>query len=362
MTPDIEKLVEECLDVHSVPSGLGARFDMRSALRWLAERLSAPAEKREFAGMDANVGIADRCPTCDRTTLFIGTAGWLTCSSTRCPEPGVSRAIKRLREPQPADDGAKNAPAEGEDAVVVEILCESDPRWPSMTEHQRETWRRNEPRDEKRFRLMVLAYRAGRAEADALRGELEEARERIPWPWCPECKVEIQSVDEDGCCSMCGVDPITPKAEHVGERDDLLVDRERIREERDVAMSNALSLRAELTSVAATFNGLLMSSGEIRAERDRLAAENARLAAEAQDARDARDHLSRQLRRERERCDAVETALSAAHAKEAELVALVARAARDSTTTTGDGPGCFFCDHEEHTDDCPARALLGGAS
>ena len=43
--------------------------------------------------------IADRCPTCGHTTLFIGSGGWLTCSLIGCKEPGVSRAIELLKAP-----------------------------------------------------------------------------------------------------------------------------------------------------------------------------------------------------------------------------------------------------------------------
>ncbi len=48
-------------------------------------------------------------------------------------------------------------------------------------------------------------------------------------------------------------------------------------------------------------------------------------------------------------------------AERREMVALIRRAAEDSTITTSDGPGCFYCDHEEHTADCPARAILARA-
>lgn len=41
--------------------------------------------------------IADRCPSCGGKTLFIGSGGWLTCSYLRCSEPGVGRAIEKLR-------------------------------------------------------------------------------------------------------------------------------------------------------------------------------------------------------------------------------------------------------------------------
>ena len=41
------------------------------------------------------------------------------------------------------------------------------------------------------------------------------------------------------------------------------------------------------------------------------------------------------------------------------LRALVLRASRDSCVTTSDEPGCFYCDHEEHTADCPAAKALG---
>lgn len=40
------------------------------------------------------------------------------------------------------------------------------------------------------------------------------------------------------------------------------------------------------------------------------------------------------------------------------LRALVRRAAEDSCVTTSDDPGCFYCDHGDHTDDCPTNGLL----
>ena len=44
----------------------------------------------------------------------------------------------------------------------------------------------------------------------------------------------------------------------------------------------------------------------------------------------------------------------------ADADALIRRAAQDSCVTTSEegGPGCFYCDHEEHTDDCPAARWL----
>ena len=55
-------------------------------------------------------------------------------------------------------------------------------------------------------------------EFDRRVGELVE---RIPYPWCPECRCEISYVDEDGCCSTCGVDSIAPTSEHVGKLQEL---------------------------------------------------------------------------------------------------------------------------------------------
>ena len=42
----------------------------------------------------------------------------------------------------------------------------------------------------------------------------------------------------------------------------------------------------------------------------------------------------------------------------ADAEALIRRTAADSVVTTSDEPGCFYCDHEEHTDDCPAAKWL----
>jgi len=48
-----------------------------------------------------------------------------------------------------------------------------------------------------------------------VRAERDEARERIPFPYCVECGGEIQRVDEDGCCVSCGTVPVEPDASHV---------------------------------------------------------------------------------------------------------------------------------------------------
>jgi hypothetical protein len=40
--------------------------------------------------------------------------------------------------------------------------------------------------------------------------------------WCPTCKVECKSTDEDHCCVSCGVDVVWPTVEHIKERDQLL--------------------------------------------------------------------------------------------------------------------------------------------
>ncbi len=44
----------------------------------------------------------------------------------------------------------------------------------------------------------------------------------------------------------------------------------------------------------------------------------------------------------------------------ADAISLVEQAAENSTISTSEdsGPGCFFCDHEQHTEDCPAEQLL----
>lgn len=36
--------------------------------------------------------IADRCPSCDMASMFIGAGGWLTCGNLDCREPGITRA------------------------------------------------------------------------------------------------------------------------------------------------------------------------------------------------------------------------------------------------------------------------------
>ena len=42
--------------------------------------------------------ITTPCPTCDRTTLFIGDGGGLTCAFLGCPQPVVEVAVRELRD------------------------------------------------------------------------------------------------------------------------------------------------------------------------------------------------------------------------------------------------------------------------
>jgi hypothetical protein len=43
--------------------------------------------------------LADRCPACGGTTLFVGSGGWITCSLIGCPDPTMDHAatIEALR-------------------------------------------------------------------------------------------------------------------------------------------------------------------------------------------------------------------------------------------------------------------------
>lgn len=42
--------------------------------------------------------IADKCPSCGSVSLFIGSGGWLTCSSLECKNPCVGDAIAAQKE------------------------------------------------------------------------------------------------------------------------------------------------------------------------------------------------------------------------------------------------------------------------
>ena len=41
--------------------------------------------------------IETPCPSCGRTTLFIGTGGHLTCSAIECPNPSVGQVVAELK-------------------------------------------------------------------------------------------------------------------------------------------------------------------------------------------------------------------------------------------------------------------------
>ncbi len=57
---------------------------------------SESAQKRGPFGTDPQPRIANRCPNCGGSSLFIGVGGWLTCSNlTSCREPSLDSAIER---------------------------------------------------------------------------------------------------------------------------------------------------------------------------------------------------------------------------------------------------------------------------
>jgi hypothetical protein len=60
---------------------------------------------REETRWHVELRITTRCPSCGHQSLFIGKGGHLTCSWLECKEPGLERAIERLKaQPSPAPD------------------------------------------------------------------------------------------------------------------------------------------------------------------------------------------------------------------------------------------------------------------
>ncbi len=55
-------------------------------------------ESRGPFGSEPQPRIADACPSCGSTSIFIGSGGWLTCAVLRCKQPGVGTEIDRLKE------------------------------------------------------------------------------------------------------------------------------------------------------------------------------------------------------------------------------------------------------------------------
>ena len=51
-----------------------------------------------------------------------------------------------------------------------------------------------------------------RADVERLTIDRDEARSRVEYPWCPECRVTVTKCDEDRCCVSCGVDLIEQSA------------------------------------------------------------------------------------------------------------------------------------------------------
>jgi len=65
--------------------------------------------------------INDRCPACDRRTLFIGAGGLLTCSFLTCPQPCAGAAIMAQRQALAQSE----ARAERLEKALREIVQES---------------------------------------------------------------------------------------------------------------------------------------------------------------------------------------------------------------------------------------------
>lgn len=51
--------------------------------------LEALVEPGSF-GSEPQPRIADRCPACGGSSLFVGAEGWLTCAVLKCPTPSPS--------------------------------------------------------------------------------------------------------------------------------------------------------------------------------------------------------------------------------------------------------------------------------
>lgn len=86
-------------------------------------------------------------------------------------------------------------------------------------EKERDEWKANYLAEVDARQTAEASARAA-SEAEGNAAELEERiaalEEKVPYPWCPGCKSECHSVDEDGCCDACGADVVWPTAAHVG--------------------------------------------------------------------------------------------------------------------------------------------------
>ncbi|MFF2612311.1 hypothetical protein [Kitasatospora sp. NPDC058046] len=68
---------------------------------------------------------ADACPACDRTSLYLGDGGYLTCATAGCPRPDA--AADTFRTPgHPKGGHVRELPPAGEDGLLAEALTCAD--------------------------------------------------------------------------------------------------------------------------------------------------------------------------------------------------------------------------------------------
>lgn len=101
-----------------------------------AEKAEADlAEARREMRQHVQQRISTRCPSCGHQSLFIGLGGHLTCSWLDCKDPGIERAIEKLKASPPAPSGWQPIETAPKDRTRI-ILYQPDGMWRGRGRHR----------------------------------------------------------------------------------------------------------------------------------------------------------------------------------------------------------------------------------
>lgn len=122
-TPDIEKAIRFSRKTDA--DRIASVWDRRILDTRVREHVWSEPARATFQ----NLRVVTPCPTCGRSTLFVGTGGHLTCSALECPQPWPEKRIEALKGKAEAcnddhvrADVALNLAAGGQvDELVLEL-------------------------------------------------------------------------------------------------------------------------------------------------------------------------------------------------------------------------------------------------
>lgn len=208
-----ERWMHEVLTDFKIPFDdhtIGKRMALLDWMQRTAQSMQADQEQLNKAQRDLGelVKIADRCPSCNNQTLFIGSGGYLACSWIECKNPCVGRAIteqtQRAQELEARVGEAEKQVADADLAHSItsgtlnDVIMERDEALERADRLQAEV---------ERLRSLLNEFNAGgikmAQERDALTQQLAEQRgENLPH-MCRDGHEIIRHKSDGELCPLC---------------------------------------------------------------------------------------------------------------------------------------------------------------